>query len=214
MEAATLLSTRGKAVVGIAYPKELLEIMEKEVSPGEVLEVGAPVKPEKTLLGSGFIIDSAAIVVTNFHIVRMGLPAWVSLTDGRKFTDSELVDFDCRRDIAVLRTKNGPEDLPTIEMGDSAAVAVGDRIYAVGYPLGFENSISDGLVSGIREPEGIQMLEMTAPLSSGSSGGVVYDTHGKVIGISAGTYTGGENINFAIPINDLRALFEPPTDVR
>lgn len=211
MEPGVILQNYGKAVVGLAYPEPILQEMEKTPPSGEIFAPEERVKSQRTLMGSGFIIDPQGIIVTNYHVIQRGLPAWAGLVDGRKFTGLELLDFDTRRDIALLKIHDPPLDLPTAPLGDSSGLKQGDRIYAIGNPLGFENSISDGLVAGIRETAaGTPMIQITAPISPGSSGGAVFDSFGRVIGISTLSYVRGQNLNFAVPISDIQKMFQPP----
>jgi hypothetical protein len=91
-------------------------------------------------------------------------------------------------------------------LGNSDAVEVGDPVYAVGNPQGLEGTFSQGIVSSIRQVGSDKLLQITAPISPGSSGGPVLNLRGEVVGVSVATFSGGQNLNFAIPSNYLKAL--------
>lgn len=93
-----------------------------------------------------------------------------------------------------------------LSLGDSDAVQVGEPVYAVGNPRGLEGTFSQGIISSIRKVGTDKLLQLTAPISPGSSGGPVLNSEGKVIGVSVATFRGGQNLNFAIPSNYLKTL--------
>jgi len=102
---------------------------------------------------------------------------------------------DPLRDVAVVTLASPPNTV--LLLGDSNTVTVGAKVVAIGSPLGLQNTLSGGIVSGVREGR----IQMSDPISLGSSGGAVFDSYGKVIGISVATVVGGQNINFAVPID-------------
>ena len=92
--------------------------------------------------------------------------------------------------------------LPSLKLGHSSTAQVGDKLYTLGNPLGvFQNTLSEGLLSGIRQMDGYKMFQLSAPISHGSSGGPVFNTQGEVIGIVDATISEGQNLSFAIPID-------------
>lgn len=99
-------------------------------------------------------------------------------------------------------------DLPTIPLGNSGAVQVGDDVLLVGAPRGLEQTVSSGLVSGIRLDEGVRVIQTSAPASPGSSGGPLLNRHGEAIGVMSFKVVNGENLNFTIPINYVRGKLE------
>ena len=157
--------------------------------------------------GSGFLIDANGRLLTNHHVVRGARSARVKLSSGDVYERVSILAQDERRDIAVLRIPGF--DLPTLPLGNSDSVRIGAPVILVGSPLGLENTISTGIVSGRRqEPEGFQLLQITAPASPGSSGGAVLSASGEVIGIAASQLRSGQNLNFAVPINYARGLLQ------
>jgi serine protease Do len=156
-------------------------------------------------LGSGFVVSADGRIVTNFHVISGAREATIVTSDGREFHNIELLARDETHDLAVLRI--GAHGLRPLPLGDSAAAKPGEHVVAIGNPLGLGDTVSDGLVSGLRElPSQQAMLQISAPISPGSSGGPVFNDRGEVIGVSALLITRGENLNFAVPINEAKPL--------
>src|SRR6516165_4555875 len=148
--------------------------------------------------GSGFIVSTDGKIVTNHHVVGGASSAIVKLNSGAFFPVEGMLADDPENDIAVLKV-NG-KDLPHLNLADSDAVAVGQHVLAIGSPLGLENSVSDGIVSGIRnEADGKSWIQTTAPVSHGNSGGPLLTMDGKAVGVVTRKAKGGENLNFAVP---------------
>lgn len=157
-------------------------------------------------LGSGFYVKEK-LVVTNTHVVegaRGGTAKLVSQTRVRKVDG--VVAYDPARDLALLSLSEG---LATpLNLGDNETLAVGDVVFAVGNPRGLEGTFSEGIISSIRKFNSDNILQITAPISPGSSGGPVLDVEGNVIGVATATLRSGQNLNFAIPISYVKALIE------
>lgn len=157
-------------------------------------------------LGSGFFVGEREIA-TNLHVVERAARGYARLVGTNKKHDLEgITAVDQQRDLVVLRIIGA--GAPALALGNSAAVKVGEPVYAVGNPQGLEGTFSQGVVSGIRKFGNERLLQITAPISPGSSGGPVMNTAGEVIGVSVATFTGGQNLNFAIPANDLKPMLE------
>ena len=122
-----------------------------------------------------------------------------------EYTIEGVTALDENHDLAILQVSNsGVQPLP---LGDSDTVEIGDTVYVAGNPKGFlEGTFSDGIISAIRGDSTSKRLQMTAPVSSGSSGGPVLNSTGEVIGVSFATFRDGQNLNFAIPSNYLKEL--------
>jgi hypothetical protein len=146
--------------------------------------------------------------VTNYHVIKSGTSAIVKLPHGAFFPVDGLIAFDKGRDIAIIKAHG--EDFRAVTLGDSGRVQVGDEVVAIGNPLSLESTVSDGIVSAIRtiEQEGGEFLQITAPISPGSSGGPLFNAAGEVVGITTLYLEGGENLNFAIPVNDAKRLLQ------
>ncbi|MDQ7095755.1 cell wall-binding repeat-containing protein [Desulfosporosinus sp. PR] len=155
--------------------------------------------------GSGFVVDSNGKIVTNYHVIEGASSAKVYLANGTEYDVDKVFAFDKDRDIAILGIN--ASGLSPVTLGDSSSVSTGDKIYTIGSPEGFENSLSDGLISSSSRTISHQkFIQITAPISSGSSGGVLLDEKGRVIGITTASIEDSQDLNFAIPINDLKGF--------
>jgi tetratricopeptide (TPR) repeat protein len=155
-------------------------------------------------IGSAFLIDGGRIV-TNAHVIRGGRPF---LKTGAVALPLILQRLDPVQDLAVLRTETPLEAVPLrLSASDPP---IGTAIFAIGNPQGLERSISEGIISGARVREGRRLLQLTAPISPGSSGGPVLSKDGSVVGVTVGYLEGGQNLNFAIPASVVRSLISAP----
>lgn len=155
-------------------------------------------------IGSGFILRDGQ-VVTNRHVIAGAASGFVRLVDrSTKYEVAGTFAVDGVHDLAVVAATG--LKAPSLRLGDNAQVAVGDEVYAVGNPQGLEGTFSQGIISAIRRVGGDTVLQMTAPISPGSSGGPVLNSNGEVIGVAMATFTGGQNLNLAIPVSYLKTL--------
>jgi len=155
-------------------------------------------------LGSGFFIADG-IVATNAHVIEGASSGTAKLVgDGRKLQLLGTVAVDEHDDLALLKVDCLS---PPLQLGSGVNPVVGDTVYVVGNPLGLEGTFSEGIVSGIRSVGSDSILQMTAPISPGSSGGPVMDGSGKVIGIAEATFRDGQNLNLAVPVSALVKLW-------
>ena len=160
---------------------------------------------DRSRQGSGFLVQGDGLILTNHHVIRGATAASVRLSTGDVYDRVAVLVTDERRDLAILKISGFA--LPTLPLGNSDGVRIGSDIVAIGSPLGLENTVSTGIVSGQRnEPEGFRLLQITAPASTGSSGGPVLDRSGHVVGIAASQFRNGQNLNFAVPINYARGM--------
>jgi V8-like Glu-specific endopeptidase len=156
--------------------------------------------------GSGFLVSKDGVVVTNYHVISEGRSAIVKLPDGAFYVVDGVLASDKTRDVAIIKAHG--ENFRTLTLGNSDQVQVGEEVIAIGNPLSLESTVSNGIVSAIRtiEEQGGKFLQLTAPISPGSSGGPLFNMAGEVVGITTLKFKGGENLNFAIPINDAKRL--------
>lgn len=154
--------------------------------------------------GSGFVIRSDGVIVTNLHVVEEAASLEVELATGETFRDVYVLGTDDRRDIALLKLPTAR--LPALEPGDANGLAVGDAVFVMGNPLGLERTFSDGLVSARRVMDGIAYLQISAPISTGSSGGPVLNAAGEVVGVATATMADGQNLNLAVPMSYAEGL--------
>lgn len=155
--------------------------------------------------GSGFVICKNGFIVTNYHVLENGYSATIKFIDGSTYDNVSLVAKDREKDLTIIKVPSR-KSLPFLYLGNSDKVRVGDIIVAIGNPLGYEGTVSDGRISAIRERKGIKYFQITAPISPGSSGGPLFNIYGEVIGITTAFAPFGQNLNFAIPINYLKLL--------
>ena len=155
--------------------------------------------------GSGVIVDAAGVFVTNLHVVRGDTTASVKLANGDVYDDVAVVDVDERKDLVLLKIK--AFGLVPAVLGNSDQEQAGDRVILIGSPRGLEQSVSDGLISGVRDSgEGYRLFQTSAAASPGSSGGGMFNEFGELIGIVSSKLMNGENLNFGIPVNYMRGL--------
>lgn len=149
--------------------------------------------------GSGFIVDPIGIIVTNYHVIEDATTVWVKFPNGAHYKAEGVLGVDEEWDIAVLKLK--AEGLSTVPMGDSSKLSVGERIVTIGNPLGLETTVSDGIISALRNIDDTteKLIQFTAPISPGSSGGPLFNTKGEVVGIATSVIPPSEeaqNLNF------------------
>lgn len=159
--------------------------------------------------GSGFLVSKDGRIVTNYHVVQNASSAVVKLPNGAFYDVEGMLASDKDRDVAVIKAKG--QNFRTATLGSSDRLQVGETVVAIGSPLSLESTVSSGILSGIRNMEGAggKFLQITAPISPGSSGGPLFNMAGEVVGITTLYLKGGENLNFAIPINDAKRLLLP-----
>jgi hypothetical protein len=156
-------------------------------------------------LGSGFFVRDN-LIATNFHVIDGAQQAHASVVgDSQLYRVLGTVAVDNRRDLALLAV-DGPK-APLLQLDDPASpVAVGDTVYVAGNPEGLEGTFSQGIVSGVRQQGESALMQITAPISPGSSGGPVLNQKGRVVGVAVATFKEGQNLNFAVPVIQLSEL--------
>jgi hypothetical protein len=183
----------------------------KKIAPAVVLVTG--ITDEGKTLGSGFVVTSDGKIATNLHVIRNLRSGGVQLASGEKFDSFSVLAFDERKDIAVIKIAGF--DLPTVSLGNSNSIQVGEPVLTMGSPLGLQGSVTEGVVSSMRDDPfggGFKMIQTDASVNPGNSGGPLVNQKGEVVGIVRYKIGGSENLNFAVPINYLRGMLEvPPT---
>lgn len=161
------------------------------------------------VLGSGFVVSSDGKIATNLHVVQNLRSGGVQLASNEKFDSFSVLAFDERKDIAVIKIAGF--DLPTVNLGNSNAIQVGERVLIMGSPLGLQGSVTTGVVSSIRDDPfggGFKMIQTDASVNPGNSGGPLVNEKAEVVGIIRYKIGGTENLNFAIPVNYLRGMMD------
>jgi len=162
---------------------------------------------------SGCIVSGDGTIITNYHVIAGADNVKAILQDGTEYEAEGVLGYSKELDIAVLKLKNAA-NLRVVQLGDSDKVLLGEDIIAIGNPEGYRGTVSEGIISGIhrinsnlRQAEDIQI---SAPISDGSSGGGLFDMKGQLIGITYAQNSAHADINFAIPINQVK----PYLDIR
>jgi S1-C subfamily serine protease len=150
--------------------------------------------------GSGFFISSSGDAVTNYHVIKNASSAVIKISSGEEYNVLGITGFNKENDLALLKIDG--DGFSYLEIGDASVSSTGATIYAIGSPLGFSNTISEGIISSsARLIDGINYIQITAPISPGSSGGALLNKQGQVIGVTAASIVDGQNLNLAVPIN-------------
>ena len=158
--------------------------------------------------GSGFVIEPSGLIVTNAHVVEDANWLQVRLADGRRF-NGKVIGQDSRVDLALVRI-DGAANLPTLPLGDSNRLRVGEFVMAIGHPFGLEQSVSFGIVSRKGSPltvaaPGFDFIQTDAAINPGNSGGPLVNMAGQVVGVNSMAARNG-SIGFAIPANLVKLL--------
>jgi hypothetical protein len=180
----------------------------RENLPAVVTLVALDDHDQPLALGSGFFITRDGVLVTNAHVVG-GASRVVVRWRGQSGTGVRILNFTRKYDLVTLQTSF--DATPAVALADSNAVIVGQDVIVLGSPQGLEGTVSTGIVGGLRTLGSAKLLQITAPISPGSSGGPVFDSVGRVIGIATATSSRGQNLNFALPVNLLREI--PPATI-
>jgi S1-C subfamily serine protease len=174
-------------------------------------------------VGTGFVLNAQGLIATNLHVVAGASKIEIKLHDGTPYKVTAIAGVDPGRDLALLRIQPG-KPLKALHLGDSDQMTAGDQVIAIGNPLGvFDYSVSSGLISQVRPvctpqeakcpPGGLTLLQISAPISQGSSGGPLFNQFGEVVGVTTLIIAQGQSINFAVPGNYLKPMVARPTTI-
>lgn len=174
--------------------------------PSVVAVVVTDVDKNPTGFGSGFFVERE-VLLTCFHVINGAAAGYVKPIgeDATRLPIAGILAVDEASDIALLRVTKS-SSIPTLPLGESDELCVADRVFALGNPVGLEGTFSEGVVSSLRRGDGFDLVQITAPISHGSSGGPVLNESGLVIGVSTAFVEGGQNLNFAVPSRLIRQL--------
>jgi len=186
----------------------------EELNPAQIMEkygnavvlIATITNNEEIGQGSGFVVTGEGVIITNYHVIENSFPVLIKFRNGDVYEDVSVIDYNKRKDIAIIKIKGF--DLPSVILGNSNNAKVGEKIVVIGNPKGLENTISDGLLSQVRDTgKGYKLFQISAPISAGSSGSPVFNSQGEVLGIASSGFSAeyGQNLNFAVPINYVRS---------
>ncbi len=206
---AVVSENKGGLYVSAATPPPEKAVRELVQRLGEsVVQVRTPAG-----LGSGFFLTEDGYLVTNFHVIegetRISLEVYHQKDgqlDRHSYKDIRIIAMNKFVDLALLKVED--KDLPKFQrvlLGDNDALAVGERVFAIGSPLGLERTVTEGILSTkTREVAGSLYLQTTAQINPGNSGGPLFNLRGEVVGVTNMKLTFGEGIGFAIPVDELK----------
>lgn len=162
--------------------------------------------------GSGIIYSKDGYIITNYHVIENATSVTVTMSDGTEY-DAQIVGADSTSDLAVLKVDaNG---LPAADLGDSDKLQIGELVVAIGNPLGYENTVTDGIVSGLNRQlsdytDAMTLIQTNAAINSGNSGGALVNSKGEVVGINSAKLvaSNAEGMGFALSINEVKPIVE------
>lgn len=160
--------------------------------------------------GTGFFVDPEGLIVTNHHVIEGGSRVTAVLSNEQKIEVTGLVASDEMNDLAIVKVGSGP--YPALTLADSSTIEAGQRIVVLGNPLGLSGSLSEGIISAVRNQEDpadgqeATVLQIDAAISPGSSGSPVMNLKGEVVGVAVRQIRYGQNLNFAVPSAAVREL--------
>ena len=161
--------------------------------------------------GTGFVVDDSGLIATARHVIGSGRPVRVELSDGTSIPVTHVEASSEKLDLVVLRINN--DSLPVLPLRDDESAVQGQEVVAMGHPHGLKNSIVAGVVSGTREVDNLEMLQLAMAIEPGNSGGPVVDRIGRVVGIVTMKSTASENIGYAVPVQHLSEMLADPNPV-
>lgn len=175
-----------------------------------VVIVASDQNGQREALGSGFVVGHGRIA-TNHHVVEGMTEAYVVFSDGAVKPVSSVVADSAQQDLIVLAVETG--NRPSLAFGDELSLQQGDPVYALGAPKGLELSFTNGIVSSFRKSNAQFLIQATAPIAPGSSGGPLFDHTGRVVGVTTSMLSDAPGIYFSVGIGDLRRLLRTPQGV-
>jgi hypothetical protein len=180
------------------------QVIAKKAFAATVLLVTEDAEGQPIALGSGFVVGPGKIA-TNAHVIDGAVRGYIKpVGQAAKYEIGRVLAIDLPRDLVILETR--AQLGGALTLGDSESIEVGDVVYAIGNPQGLEGTFSSGIVSSVRAVGSDRLIQITAAISPGSSGGPVFNDRGQVIGVSVATFADGQNLNFAIPAKYLKPL--------
>lgn len=162
--------------------------------------------------GSGIIYSKDGYIITNYHVIEDATSVMITLSNGTEY-DARIIGSDSSSDLAVLKVE--ATNLPAADFGDSSALQIGELVVAIGNPLGYENTVTDGIVSGLNRQltdyiDSATLIQTNATINSGNSGGALVNSRGEVVGINSAKLvaSNAEGMGFALSINEVKPIVE------
>jgi S1-C subfamily serine protease len=195
-----------------------LKALAKKARPAVMLLIVSDSNGKEIATGTGFLVSSDGRLVTNHHVIENAASAVAKAENGGLFPVEGVLADDPKNDLVLLKLKGKAEsdetqpirpaaNLPFLPLGNSDKIEVGTRIAVIGSPLGLEGTLSEGIVSAVRDLMGdMRIVQVTAAISPGSSGSPVLNAKGDVVGVASAQLRGGQALNFAVPIEYASSL--------
>ena len=186
--------------------------------------------PDEKAMGTGFLVDDTGLVISNWHVAdkTSNMYVWVLPEGGEKsakflFEKQEyfmgsVVATNKKKDLALIKVSGLPKSIKSVSLGSDDQIEVGDRVYAIGHPISYPWTFSSGMVSQVRKnlewdyngnfTHKANVIQMETPISSGNSGGPLFSSEGKVVGVNTLGETEGQNINFAVAVDQVKQFIK------
>ncbi len=186
-----------------------LKALAKKARPAVMLLVVSDAAGKEIATGTGFLVSSDGKLITNHHVIENAASTVAKAENGGMFVIEGVLADDPKNDLTLLKLKGN--NLPFLSLSNNDKIEVGTRIAVIGSPLGLEGTMSEGIVSAVRDDErDVGLVQITAAISPGSSGSPVMKANGDVIGIASALIRGGQALNFAVPVEAVKALLAQP----
>lgn len=176
---------------------------------GSVMLVNNTTTSREQHLGTAFVVESSGLLVTNFHVIQNAESITIKSANGGEFRGAKVLATDKTHDLAVLSIE--AKNLPAVRLAGDGSTKIGSDVVVIGNPKGLEQTVTEGIVSATRKVEGRDVIQISAPISSGSSGSPVFSAEGEVIGVATFKVVDGEALNFAMPSEHVKSLIELAT---
>jgi S1-C subfamily serine protease len=205
-EAEASTHTPSRSASAVLTPSQIFTRARASV----VVIVASDQNDHREALGSGFIVGRGKIV-TNHHVVEGMNSAFVVFSDGAVKQVSKVVADSAEQDLIILAV--GTDDRPSVALGDELSLHQGDSVFALGAPKGLELTFTNGIVSSFRKSNAQFLIQTTAPIAPGSSGGPLLDHAGRVVGVTTSMLSDAPGIYFSVGIGDVKRLLRTPSGV-
>ena len=190
----------------LARAQSTIQEIVRKVEPSTVLVLTFDENGHRLMQGSGFFVDGKGDVVTNLHVLAGASKALVKTFEGKIHAVSQVIAEDRGADLVKLSIDRPPRPISPIKV-DQALPAVGEEVLVIGNPMGLEQTVTNGIVSALRDVKSSgRLIQMTAPISPGSSGSPVVNLKGELVGVAMSILREGQNLNFAVPSGRMAAL--------
>jgi len=162
---------------------------------------------ESIRTGSGFFISASGFAVTNLHVIQSAARAEITLDNGEVYPVRGVLAASEEHNIAIISIDSDKSDWDFLTLADSDSIEAGNSVYAIGSPLGYVNTMTAGIISNTkRDVDGDALIQFTAPISFGSGGSPLLNTLGQVVGITSSSFSYGQNLNLAVPVNHVKSM--------